>query len=156
MFEKYFPEKYVEKIQDISLEELKRKNIKGLLIDIDNTLVPSRVKEANENIVKWLQRVKENGFKVCIFSNASKKRVIKFNDKLKLPAVYRAAKPWKRAYKKAIDLLGLKPCEMAMIGDQIFTDHMFVMDYSEDKGWFDPRIVPYAPLVLDPSAMIFH
>ncbi|CAM5795440.1 MULTISPECIES: branched-chain amino acid aminotransferase [Brevibacillus] len=39
---------------------------------------------------------------------------------------------------------------------QIFTDHMFVMDYSEGKGWHDPRIVPYAPLTLDPAAMVFH
>jgi len=38
----------------------------------------------------------------------------------------------------------------------IFTDHMFIMDYSEDKGWYDPRIIPYQPLVLDPSTMVFH
>ncbi len=38
----------------------------------------------------------------------------------------------------------------------IFTDHMFVMDYEEGKGWIDPRIVPYGPLSLDPSAMVFH
>ncbi len=37
-----------------------------------------------------------------------------------------------------------------------FTDHMFIMDYSPDKGWHDPRIVPYAPLQLDPSTMVFH
>ncbi|MBA4536571.1 branched-chain amino acid aminotransferase [Bacillus aquiflavi] len=37
-----------------------------------------------------------------------------------------------------------------------FTDHMFVMDYSEDKGWHDPRIVPYEPITLDPAAIIFH
>ena len=38
----------------------------------------------------------------------------------------------------------------------IFTDHMFVMDYSEDKGWYDPRVIPYQPLVLEPSCMVFH
>ena len=38
----------------------------------------------------------------------------------------------------------------------IFTDHMFVMDYDESKGWHDARIVPYQPLVLDPSALVFH
>ena len=38
----------------------------------------------------------------------------------------------------------------------IFTDHMFEMDYEEGKGWYDPRIVPYHPLSLDPSAMVFH
>lgn len=38
----------------------------------------------------------------------------------------------------------------------IFTDHMFVMDYEEGKGWIDPRIIPYQPIQLDPSAMVFH
>ena len=38
----------------------------------------------------------------------------------------------------------------------IFTDHMFVMDYEEGKGWLDPRVIPYQPLMLDPSAMVFH
>lgn len=38
----------------------------------------------------------------------------------------------------------------------IFTDHMFIMDYEKGKGWIDPRIVPYGPLELDPSCMVFH
>lgn len=38
----------------------------------------------------------------------------------------------------------------------LFTDHMFVMDYEEGKGWYDPRIVPYGPIELDPSTMVFH
>lgn len=38
----------------------------------------------------------------------------------------------------------------------IFTDHMFIMDYIEDFGWIDPRIIPYGPLSLDPSTMVFH
>ena len=39
---------------------------------------------------------------------------------------------------------------------KIFTDHMFIMNYTEGKGWYDARIVPYAPITLDPSAMVFH
>lgn len=39
---------------------------------------------------------------------------------------------------------------------RIFTDHMFVMDYDGDNGWHDPRIVPYAPISLDPSAIVLH
>ena len=50
-----------------------------------------------------------------------------------------------------------KPVDESRLGfGQIFTDHMFVMDYEEGKGWYDPRIVPYAPLLLDPSTMVFH
>ncbi|MHB1453718.1 MAG: branched-chain amino acid aminotransferase [Saccharofermentanales bacterium] len=50
-----------------------------------------------------------------------------------------------------------KPLDESGLGfGQLFTDHMFIMDYAEGQGWHDPRIVPYAPLVLDPSTMVFH
>jgi len=50
-----------------------------------------------------------------------------------------------------------KPVDESKLGfGQIFTDHMFIMDYEEGKGWYDPRIVPYAPLTLDPSTMVLH
>ncbi len=50
-----------------------------------------------------------------------------------------------------------KPAADAKLGfGQIFTDHMFSMDYVEGEGWINPRIEPYAPITLDPSAMIFH
>ena len=39
---------------------------------------------------------------------------------------------------------------------KIFTDHMFVMEYQTDKGWYDPKIIPYQPICLEPSAMVFH
>lgn len=49
-----------------------------------------------------------------------------------------------------------KPDQNNLGFGQYFTDHMFIMDYTEGKGWHDPRIIPYAPLVLDPSTMVFH
>lgn len=49
-----------------------------------------------------------------------------------------------------------KPCEDKLGFGQYFTDHMFIMDYSTEKGWYDPRIVPYGPLQCDPSMMVFH
>lgn len=49
--------------------------------------------------------------------------------------------------KPAVDQLGF---------GQFFTDHMFIVDYTEGMGWHDPRIIPYQPLSIDPSAMVFH
>lgn len=54
------------------------------------------------------------------------------------------------------DKLKNKPETKEIPFGQVFTDHMFVMDYQEGKGWYDPRIVPYEPITLDPAAMIFH
>lgn len=50
----------------------------------------------------------------------------------------------------------VKPDESSLVFGHEFTDHMFVMDYKEGQGWYDPRIVPYGPLTLDPSTMVFH
>ncbi|TWT00500.1 branched-chain amino acid aminotransferase [Planomicrobium sp. CPCC 101079] len=49
-----------------------------------------------------------------------------------------------------------KPSQDQVPFGTIFTDHMFMMDYNSEEGWYDPRIVPYAPISLDPAAMIFH
>ncbi|MBR3836500.1 MAG: aminotransferase class IV, partial [Clostridia bacterium] len=50
-----------------------------------------------------------------------------------------------------------KPADESKLGfGKIFTDHMFVMNYDEGQGWHDGRIVPYGPLSLDPSSMVFH
>ena len=46
--------------------------------------------------------------------------------------------------------------ENPLVFGTIFTDHMYVMDYTKGKGWHDPRIIPYQPVVLEPSAMVFH
>lgn len=118
----FFPEMVVEKVQDIDLNELAEKGIKGLIFDIDNTLVPSHVKHADENIIKWIKTVQDYGFKACIVSNASKTRVVTFNEKLKLFAIHRASKPGTRAFLKAASYMGLNPHQIAVIGDQIFTD----------------------------------
>lgn len=49
-----------------------------------------------------------------------------------------------------------KPEDEKLVFGKVFTDHMFVMDYSGEKGWHDPRIIPYQPIQIEPSAMVFH
>lgn len=49
-----------------------------------------------------------------------------------------------------------KPNDNELVFGRQFTDHMFMMDYEDEKGWFNPRIVPYQPLEMDPAAMVFH
>jgi len=122
MFECFCPDLFVKNIQDIDLDVLLKRNIKGLILDIENTLVPTYMKEADKDVIKWIKFVKKSGFKICIVSNASKSRVKKFNEKLKLFAVYRATKPITRGFEKAKRLMKLSNKEIAVIGDQVFTD----------------------------------
>lgn len=122
LLKRFFPKNIVQKVQDIDLDELAEKGIKGLILDIDNTLVASHVKYADENVVKWIKKIQDCGFKACIVSNASKTRVVTFNENLKLFAIHRASKPGTGAFLKASSHMGLKPSEIAVVGDQIFTD----------------------------------
>lgn len=118
----FYPAIAVDGINDITIELLEKNNIKGLILDIDNTLVPNHVAQADENAVQWVETIKAAGYKICIVSNASKKRVIRFNDKLRLHAVHRAMKPGTAAFKKACRMMGLSNTNIAVVGDQIFTD----------------------------------
>lgn len=122
MVEKFYPDLFVEKLEDIDFERLQTNNIKGLILDIDNTLVPHDQPEADERAVTWLEAAKEKGMKMCLVSNNTETRVIKFNEKLKLPAIHKAIKPTRKPFIKALALMDLNPGEAAVVGDQIFTD----------------------------------
>lgn len=122
MLKRFYPDLTVDKVQEINAEMLRKNGIKGLILDIDNTLVPNHVKDADEAAVEWIRRVKNDGFKACIVSNASRKRVVRFNERLRLYAIHRASKPGTGAFYTAAKLMELKPENIAVVGDQIFTD----------------------------------
>ncbi|OGO77569.1 MAG: HAD family hydrolase [Clostridiales bacterium GWB2_37_7] len=116
------PKLHVNSPYELDLEVLKKNSIKGVIIDIDNTLVPWSEKYADQRVVDLVDKLLDAGFKLCILSNGTKNRVSEFNKDLKLPAVHNAAKPSRAAFKKALKLLGTEPRCTAVIGDQIFTD----------------------------------
>ena len=116
------PNIYLESVFMIDREMLKENSIKGIIIDIDNTLVPWGAKNINDKSGRLIEQLRKDGFRICILSNNTKKRVDEFNKDLNLPAVYNAGKPRKPAYKKALELLQTEISNTAVIGDQIFTD----------------------------------
>lgn len=122
MLSKYYPDLLINSIKDISLDFLRANNIKGLILDIDNTLVATHTKEADDDLVSWSKRMQENGIKLCIVSNASLNRVTLFNRKLNIAAIHRAYKPSIKGFLRGAEKMGLKPSNVAMVGDQIFTD----------------------------------
>ncbi|MCC5911475.1 MAG: YqeG family HAD IIIA-type phosphatase [Clostridiaceae bacterium] len=116
------PDIYVESVLHLDLQKLKDRKIKGLIIDIDNTLVAWDIKYASEKTKEWLLNLKKEGFEVCLVSNNTEDRVVKFNEELKLPAIHRATKPRRGAFKKAMKTMKTNINNTAVIGDQIFTD----------------------------------
>lgn len=116
------PKIHVNSPYELNIEVLKKNSIEGIIIDIDNTLVPWSEKYADQKVIELVNKLLNAGFKLCILSNGTKNRVVEFNKDLKLPAIHNAAKPSRLAFKKALQLLGTKPQNTAVIGDQIFTD----------------------------------
>ena len=122
MLERFYPKEYREDITVIDYDSLRQKGIIALVFDIDNTIAPFDVAEPDNGIIDFFAGLAGKGFKVCLLSNNKKERVLLFNQKLKLHAIHRAGKPWKRGLRRALTLLEAGPGQAAIIGDQIFTD----------------------------------
>ncbi len=116
------PRMYVESIYHIDLEKLRARGIDTIISDLDNTLVPWVETQVNPELKTWLENLKAQGFKVCLVSNALERRIAHFRAELNVPGLSRANKPSRKAFRQALALLGSRPENTAMIGDQIFTD----------------------------------
>ena len=123
MIKKFFPEKYVNSVYSIDLEKLKNDDIEAVIFDIDNTLVPYYVPNANERIKKLFSKFKDKGFKVGVLSNNKKHRVSLFCKDLNIEYVHKAGKPGIKGLGTLIKKLGVKNHKnTVIIGDQVFTD----------------------------------
>ena len=117
-----FPDIYIQSVYELPLEALKKRGIRGLIFDIDNTIAPYDVPEPDQKLIEWFDMLKKQGFRICILSNNHKKRVKKFNEKLRVLAIHKAGKPGIKKLRRAISVMKLTELETAMIGDQVFTD----------------------------------
>ena len=118
----FYPKGYFNKVSEITLEYLKENNIKGLILDVDNTLI-DYYKNMSEETINWANKLKQNGIKMCILSNSNKKEKVKeVAGQLGLEYSYFGMIPLKRGFKKAKKMLNLENNEIAAVGDQIFTD----------------------------------
>jgi len=116
------PNQVYNRVTDIDLDHLSSLGISGLLLDLDNTLVKFDSDQLDNEFKAWIEQVKAKGFKVCLVSNGKPKRVIRFAKQMDMPAVIRAFKPKRSPFLRALELIGKKASEAAMIGDQLFTD----------------------------------
>ncbi len=116
------PDYFLETLFSVHPDDLIALNIKGLLLDIDNTLVPNHVPDADGRVLSFVSGMQASGIRLAILSNASPHRISLFNRALGLPAVEGAFKPFRTGYEKGLALLGLPAGEVMMAGDQLFTD----------------------------------
>ncbi|KAA9005432.1 YqeG family HAD IIIA-type phosphatase [Paenibacillus spiritus] len=122
MFERLVPKLRVNTVFDIDLEGLYAKGYRGIITDLDNTLVGAKAPLATPELVLWFEKVKSIGFKLVIVSNNNMQRVSKFATPLNIEFVHEARKPSNAPFRKAMKLMDLAPEQTIVVGDQMLTD----------------------------------
>ena len=119
---KIYPNLYYKKVEEITIETLLKNKIKLLILDVDNTLI-DYYKNLSEEVKQWAKEMKGQGIKLYILSNTNnKEKVEKVAKMLQIPYKYFAMKPLKRGFKYIQKETKIKPENIAVVGDQIFTD----------------------------------
>lgn len=121
MFEKFFPKEWVDSTYSIDYKKYYNMGFRGVIFDIDNTLVPHGV-DADERAIKLFSQLREIGFDVCLLSNNKKHRVERFNKDVKANYIFKAQKPYSRNYYQAATMMKISIKSVLCIGDQLFTD----------------------------------
>ncbi len=129
----FIPYMMKNRITDLDPRELKEMGIKGLLLDVDNTLALHFDKQPLPGVEQWISEMKSEGILLTIVSNAPKHRVKPFANKLGLSFRYTCLKPLPFKLHRALKEIGLEKDEVFLCGDQLFTD-MFCSHLSGIKG----------------------
>ncbi len=121
MLQCFYPDEYLDSTYLIDFEEKYRQGYRGILFDIDNTLVPHGL-PADERAVALFKRLKDTGYQVTMLSNNKEPRVKMFCDAVDAPYIYKAGKPNPAKYRQAMKDMGTDEKNTLFVGDQIFTD----------------------------------
>jgi putative phosphatase len=116
------PSTQVPTIYDIDLDALRARGIRGVILDLDNTIVPWGAREVGPRLPLWIAAARAAGLRLCIVSNNMGSRVTSIANRLGLPVVTWALKPRRRAIRRALLVMGTTPDATALVGDQLFTD----------------------------------
>ena len=121
LFKRFYPDMKLNSVYEVDFDRLYKKGIRGLIFDIDNTLVPHGA-DADERIEKLFGELKKMGFKTFLLSNNKLERVKRFNANIRSLYIYKAGKPNAVNYIKAMRMMGTRKENTVFIGDQLFTD----------------------------------
>ncbi len=122
--EKMRPDFYFTSFNKLTPKFLTDNSIKGLLIDIDNTLCEHNNPNPHDEIAETLSMLRRAGVPCCLVSNNGKKRVEAFANSIGLKYIYKSGKPSGLGIRRGAKLIGVNPYDCAVVGDQIFTDIM--------------------------------
>ena len=118
----FVPEYIFRTFDEASADFLYNIGVRGIILDVDNTLEPYENALPGEKVTIWLNSLKERGISASIVSNNNRERIELFNSELKLPAYYKAKKPFKKNLLRAISDMNTTTGNTILMGDQVFTD----------------------------------
>ena len=121
MFRTFYPKEYVDSTYVIDFDSFAKKGYRGVIFDIDNTLVPHDA-PADERAKQLFAHLKELGMSACLLSNNKEPRVAMFNKDVQVHAIHKGGKPGKEGYCRAMELMGTDEQTTLFVGDQLFTD----------------------------------
>lgn len=121
MLERFYPDNETESAYTIDYERLYEEGYRGVIFDIDNTLVPHGA-PADERAAALFGRLHGLGFQTVLLSNNKEDRVRTFNDGVGSRYIFKAGKPGGKGYGRAMELMGTGPGNTVFVGDQLFTD----------------------------------
>lgn len=121
MFGMFYPDEYLDSTYTIDFDALYKKGYRGVIFDIDNTLVPHGA-PADARARALFAYLKQLGFSCCLLSNNQRPRVEMFSEEIQVNFIENAHKPSVKSYEKAMKLMGTTHSNTLFVGDQLFTD----------------------------------
>lgn len=116
------PDTYCPSVLDLDPGELAASGARGVLLDLDNTLLARGEEELSSEVTDWVNSLREHGLRVAIVSNSNKERCARIAGELDVVLVRNAFKPFRRGLIRACAALGIACCDAVMVGDQCYTD----------------------------------
>lgn len=121
MLQTFYPEEYLDSAYEIPFEEIYCQGYRGVIFDVDNTLVPHGA-PADERAINLFLRLHSLGFSTCILSNNKEPRVAPFANQVDSPYIYKGGKPSRKGYEQAMRIMKTDRGNTLFVGDQLFTD----------------------------------
>jgi len=118
----FIPDIIVNKLTDLTPELMKSKDIRFLMLDFDNTIVPYTCNTPEPEMEKWLCNMMDSDIDICIVSNSKRDRVVKFCNARNIPCITHSKKPFPKGIRKCRERFGFQMEQAALAGDQIYTD----------------------------------
>ena len=118
----FLPTMLAHRLTDLTCEELTKRNIRLVMLDFDNTIVPYTTNTPTEEMERWLKQMAASEFALCVVSNSHKDRVKKFCAMYGIDCITHANKPFSKGIRQCLDRYGIPPQNALLVGDQIYTD----------------------------------